>query len=248
VNLTSLFSAGNTLMNVRGPSNSRPLPAGGLNYMKSVAALQTSFNALGGNLHLNVNLACPCLCFGNNGSISPPAYTITVASQNIERPPGNPLIDWENNLKDIATLLADTCEIYPSDSERSLDQLFFASAIAVTDDPVVGPIVGTRGIRLRSAFGVNSAAFLDPSRVGTDAWLRESSYYDCVKNICVNGPCNHFVQAVGSKVVQTGCAVANCTTNSPFGSVFGNLWYHYLCVYNSPPGTVFTRPFPASQC
>jgi len=71
------------------------------------------------------------------------------------------------------------------------------------------------------------------------SWASEVSSYDYATNAC-SGTCGHYTQVVWRDSTQVGCALANCTTNSPFGS--GN-WVFVVCDYTPPGNFVGQRPY-----
>ncbi len=76
------------------------------------------------------------------------------------------------------------------------------------------------------------------SVTGTDAvnnWDAEASNYTYSSNTCAAGQtCSHYTQLVWRNTTAVGCAVAQCTTNSPFGAAFPDYAIE-VCDY-SPPG------------
>jgi hypothetical protein len=73
---------------------------------------------------------------------------------------------------------------------------------------------------------------------GPDAvsdWSAESANYTYSGNTCAEGQtCGHYTQLVWRTTTAVGCAVQQCTTNSPFGGSFPD-WAMVVCDY-SPAG------------
>jgi hypothetical protein len=73
---------------------------------------------------------------------------------------------------------------------------------------------------------------------GTDAvssWSGEVSNYTYSSNTCAtNQVCGHYTQLVWRNTTSVGCAVQQCTTNSPFAAPFTD-WVFVVCDY-APPG------------
>jgi hypothetical protein len=63
------------------------------------------------------------------------------------------------------------------------------------------------------------------------SWVSEDKDYDYASNTCTN-VCGHYTQVVWRNSARLGCGMANCTTNSPFGS---GAWQFWVCNYD-PPG------------
>lgn len=89
-----------------------------------------------------------------------------------------------------------------------------------------------------AGFGENIYAAIG-TPTGTDvvdSWASEVSSYDYAANTCA-GTCGHSTQIVWRDTTSVGCAIAACTTNSPFG---GGAWTFVVCDYD-PPGNVNGR-------
>jgi hypothetical protein len=75
---------------------------------------------------------------------------------------------------------------------------------------------------------------------GTDVvsdWASEAANYFYSTNTCAAGQtCGHFTQLVWRDTTAVGCAVQQCTTNSPFGTSFPD-WAYAVCDF-SPPGNI----------
>lgn len=86
--------------------------------------------------------------------------------------------------------------------------------------------------------GENLHASAPPSAAQSAAassWASEFANYSYGSNSCAAGQqCGHYTQMVWRNTTQLGCGIANCSTNSPFGSSFPN-WTIVVCNY-SPPG------------
>jgi len=65
-----------------------------------------------------------------------------------------------------------------------------------------------------------------------DSWVSEAKDYDYAANSCA-GTCGHYTQVVWRKSTKLGCAVANCSKNSPFSGF--TQWQFWVCNYD-PPG------------
>jgi len=195
-----------------------------------------------------INLACPCVCFAKNANAPPTAFVPVVTQQSAPAVrQNNPPLTWNNNLRSTAQEIADKCRIYPSTEDRRLEHLFSTGAVVAVPESSLGDIIGDRTRKMSKFLGFNQAAFLSLARTGNDAWLAEKQFYNCTTNQCVNGPCNHFLQAASFLSETVGCAITTCNTGSPFGTLFGPTWYHHVCTYNGASGTVRTRPY-ASVC
>jgi pathogenesis-related protein 1 len=94
----------------------------------------------------------------------------------------------------------------------------------------------------RGPFGENiyaAGATTTPVTVtGTDVvsdWAGEAANYTYSTNSCAAGQsCGHYTQLVWRNTTAVGCAVQQCTTNSPFGPSFPD-WAFAVCDF-SPPG------------
>ena len=75
---------------------------------------------------------------------------------------------------------------------------------------------------------------------GTDVvsdWASEAANYFYSTNTCATGQtCGHYTQLVWRNTTAVGCAIQQCTTNSPFGTSFPD-WAFAVCDF-SPPGNV----------
>jgi uncharacterized protein YkwD len=93
---------------------------------------------------------------------------------------------------------------------------------------------GTSGLGENIAAGAPSQTI--PAAVGS--WLSEQASYDHATNQCAAGKeCGHYTQIVWSTTTGVGCAQANCTSGSPFGSFANDVWDFEVCDF-SPPGNV----------
>jgi pathogenesis-related protein 1 len=69
-------------------------------------------------------------------------------------------------------------------------------------------------------------------------WIDEKSIYTYATNTCdTTGmkECGHYTQIVWKTTTSVGCAIVNCTTNSPFGD--GRPWTFAVCDY-APAGNI----------
>jgi uncharacterized protein YkwD len=71
------------------------------------------------------------------------------------------------------------------------------------------------------------------------SWVSEQAKYDYANNSC-SAVCGHYTQVVWAKSLRLGCAVADCTQNSPFG---GGNWQFWVCNYDPPGNFVGERPY-----
>ena len=62
-----------------------------------------------------------------------------------------------------------------------------------------------------------------------DSWVSEAKDYDYVANSCA-ATCGHYTQVVWRKTTKLGCAVSNCSTNSPFTGF--SQWQFWVCNYD----------------
>ncbi|ATB51151.1 CAP domain-containing protein [Corallococcus macrosporus] len=74
-------------------------------------------------------------------------------------------------------------------------------------------------------------------------WMDEAADYDYGSNTCASGKaCGHYTQVVWRNTRALGCAVQECTENSPFGSRFPT-WTLWVCNYAPPGNYVGQRPY-----
>lgn len=71
-------------------------------------------------------------------------------------------------------------------------------------------------------------------------WVSEKAGYDYATNRCSGFTCGHYTQVVWAKSLRLGCAVQNCTKNSPFG---GGAWQLWVCDYDPPGNFGSQRPY-----
>jgi pathogenesis-related protein 1 len=71
------------------------------------------------------------------------------------------------------------------------------------------------------------------------SWVEEVASYDYASNGC-SGVCGHYTQVVWRSSAGLGCALANCTDNSPFG---GGAWQLWVCNYDPPGNFIGERPY-----
>jgi hypothetical protein len=81
---------------------------------------------------------------------------------------------------------------------------------------------------------------------GTDAvnsWAGEAANYTYSTNSCAAGDtCGHYTQLVWRNTTAIGCAIQQCTTNSPFGAPF-NDWVFEVCDFSPPGNFVGQSPY-----
>lgn len=93
-----------------------------------------------------------------------------------------------------------------------------------------------------SGYGENIYAASGGTTTGAGvvaSWASEAASYDYATNAC-SGTCGHYTQVVWRDSIQVGCALANCTANSPFGS---GSWVFVVCDYTPPGNFVGQRPY-----
>lgn len=93
---------------------------------------------------------------------------------------------------------------------------------------------GERGENLYAATGSTPIAAVVKS------WASESASYDYASNKC-SGVCGHYTQLVWAATTHVGCAVKDCTTNSPFGGK--GPWQIWVCDYSPPGNYVGEKPY-----
>lgn len=72
------------------------------------------------------------------------------------------------------------------------------------------------------------------------SWLSEKKFYDDRRNRCRRGECRHYTQVMWARSMRVGCAVANCTGNSPLGR---GAWQFWVCEYDPPGNYIGERPY-----
>jgi pathogenesis-related protein 1 len=94
-----------------------------------------------------------------------------------------------------------------------------------------------------AGLGENIYASAPPSMSQTDtadSFVSEFPSYNYAANTC-SGVCGHYTQVVWRGTTSLGCGIANCSANTPFGSMFPN-WTFVVCNY-SPAGNNGARPY-----
>lgn len=67
------------------------------------------------------------------------------------------------------------------------------------------------------------------------SWIAEGSSYHAETNSCDFSDCSSYTQVVWRDTRRVGCAMTNCTTDSPFNG--SGEWQFWMCEYD-PPGNV----------
>jgi len=81
-----------------------------------------------------------------------------------------------------------------------------------------------------------------------NSWVGEKSNFNCAANTCASGQvCGHYTQVIWDSTTHVGCAVQQCSINTPFGSSFPN-WNFVVCQYTPPGNYVNERPVPSNDC
>lgn len=93
---------------------------------------------------------------------------------------------------------------------------------------------GDRGENLYAGTGSSNIADVVKS------WASEAANYDYASNKC-SGVCGHYTQLVWAATTHVGCAVKDCTTNSPFGGK--GPWQIWVCDYSPPGNFVGEKPY-----
>ncbi|MDX2052375.1 MAG: CAP domain-containing protein [Polyangiaceae bacterium] len=75
-----------------------------------------------------------------------------------------------------------------------------------------------------------------------DSWASESTDYTYANNSCApQKACGHYTQIVWAKSLRLGCAVKQCSQNSPFSS--SATWEFWVCNYDPPGNYVGQKPY-----
>ncbi|PRQ00564.1 Cysteine-rich secretory protein family protein [Enhygromyxa salina] len=73
------------------------------------------------------------------------------------------------------------------------------------------------------------------------SWAAESEHFNYASNRCAAGQvCGHYTQVVWRDSTEIGCAVARCSSNSPFG---GGEWFMAVCNYSPAGNYTGERPY-----
>jgi pathogenesis-related protein 1 len=73
-------------------------------------------------------------------------------------------------------------------------------------------------------------------------WASEAPNFDYARNACAPGKvCGHYTQIVWRNTTQVGCAVKECSQNSPFQGF--TRWNFWVCNYAPPGNFVGQRPY-----
>jgi hypothetical protein len=67
------------------------------------------------------------------------------------------------------------------------------------------------------------------------SWIAEGTSYHQETNSCDFSVCSNYPQVIWRDTRRVGCAMANCTTDSPFNG--SGEWQFWICEYD-PPGNV----------
>jgi pathogenesis-related protein 1 len=92
-------------------------------------------------------------------------------------------------------------------------------------------------------YGENIYASAGASTMANDvvaSWVSEAKDYDYGANSCT-ATCGHYTQVVWQKSTTLGCAVRNCSTNSPFKGF--SQWQFWVCNYDPPGNFNGQRPY-----
>ncbi|MDC0712474.1 CAP domain-containing protein [Stigmatella sp. ncwal1] len=97
----------------------------------------------------------------------------------------------------------------------------------------------------RGNFGENIAA-ATPGGLNTlgvvRTWAAEASDFDYARNTCSPGKvCGHYTQLVWRNTTQVGCAMKECSENSPFQGF--TRWNFWVCNYSPPGNFAGQRPY-----
>jgi len=213
----------------------------GSNFISSVLlALLNGRNSL--ILNFNALVSCPCVCSGTNSTTPPLAFQKSVATVNDQRLAlTGKKLDWEFNLRQVATSLANKCTSLKTKQDR-IDDLYYINQLA----PITraGNDLAARAQAYAGNLAVNRGGYtsLAKAQDASKDWMGEQKYFNCTLNQCKPGrSCGHFLVAAAAKPSTTGCAIATCTTGSPFP--FVKTWYHHVCVYDTRFGTTKARPY-----
>jgi pathogenesis-related protein 1 len=138
-----------------------------------------------------------------------------VARANVMPAPATPMppLTWDPALAEVAQLYAEEC-VFEHSGAPNLGENLYANTGTSTPDAVVG------------------------------GWVSEVADYDYDSNSCAPDSqfgCGHYTQVVWADTLRVGCGVANCSTNSPFGS--SSTWQHWVCNYDPPGNWVGEKPY-----
>ncbi len=78
-----------------------------------------------------------------------------------------------------------------------------------------------------------------PAQV-VESWVSEVAAYDYATNGC-SDVCGHYTQVVWADTLRLGCAMATCTTGSPFPDF--DEWELWTCNYDPPGNWVGEKPY-----
>jgi uncharacterized protein YkwD len=117
----------------------------------------------------------------------------------------------------------------------SWDSELAAVAQAYAEQCIFEHSMGQYGENLYAESGLGSG----PADV-VKAWVDEAQFYDYDTGACSSPPCGHYTQVVWADSLRLGCGVAQCDTNSPFGS---GAWVHWVCEYDPPGNWVGEQPY-----
>ncbi|HTJ80900.1 MAG TPA: pathogenesis-related family 1 protein [Polyangiaceae bacterium] len=135
-----------------------------------------------------------------------------VARANVSPPASTPIppLSWSSDIAAVAQAYAENCVFEHSMGDYG-ENLYAESGLDATPADVV------------------------------DAWVGEVADYDYASNTCAaNAMCGHYTQVVWADSARLGCGVANCSTNSPFGS--GD-WVLWVCNYDPPGNYIGEKPY-----
>ena len=168
--------------------------------------------------------------FDNEYAGAPANWVINVKLQNCARktviPAASPslgILRWSTTLASGAQTWANTCT-YAHSQAPNVGENIYAGAVS-------------------SGFPANVERDSVTS-ANQGGWADEFPFYNYAANTCASGEqCGHYTQMVWRATTQVGCALKQCTTNSPFIGFPNPNWTIVVCQY-SPQGNINgARPY-----